>query len=114
LQTLKELVGDDDPEIFLEVLESYLNELPQLITKIETAIARDDAELLYHSAHTLKSTSATLGANGLSTSCKQLEKMGRSGSTEAAGALWSQVQVQARQVRAELAQLCQHYRDRSG
>ncbi|MCT7956392.1 PAS domain S-box protein [Laspinema palackyanum] len=80
LQNLREMVGEDEPEAFIEVVESYLNDLPNLLETLETSVQQQDAPTLHRSAHTLKSTSATLGAKPLAQLSKQLEKLGRTSS----------------------------------
>ncbi len=82
LQNLREMVGEDEPEAFIEVVESYLNDLPALLETLETSVQQQDVPTLHRSAHTLKSTSATLGAKPLAQLSKQLEKLGRTSSEE--------------------------------
>ncbi|MEB3828045.1 PAS domain S-box protein [Phormidium sp. CCY1219] len=72
---LREMVGEDDPEGFAEVVQSYLSDLPTLLEQIDASISESDMETLLRAAHTLKSTSATLGATALAKSSKQLEMM---------------------------------------
>jgi HPt (histidine-containing phosphotransfer) domain-containing protein len=80
LQNLREMVGEDEPEAFIEVVESYLKDLPNLLETLETSVQQQDAPTLHRSAHTLKSTSATLGAKPLAQLSKELEKLGRTSS----------------------------------
>ncbi|MCT7975153.1 PAS domain S-box protein [Laspinema olomoucense] len=82
LQNLREMVGEDEPEAFIEVVESYLKDLPDLLETLETSVQKQDAPTLHRAAHTLKSTSATLGAKPLAQLSKQLEKLGRTSSEE--------------------------------
>ena len=78
LQTLREYDDDDDP--FVDILiETYLNEAPQHLDGIRAAVQSQDAKLLKESAHTLKSSSAQLGAMRFSQICKEIEQMGRIG-----------------------------------
>jgi HPt (histidine-containing phosphotransfer) domain-containing protein len=86
----------DDPEFVRELLETYLGETPDQLAAINSAIEADDAAALVRPAHTLKSSSATLGAMQLSALGRELEVAGRSESlarnlattAEAAGATW--------------------------
>jgi HPt (histidine-containing phosphotransfer) domain-containing protein len=70
----------DDPTFLRELLDTYLAETPEQLDAITAAVAADDAALLVRPAHTLKSSSATLGAMGLSALARELEIVGRSGS----------------------------------
>lgn len=73
----------DDPEFVRELLETYLAETPEQLDAISAAIAADDAATLVRPAHTLKSSSATMGAMRLSALARELEMAGRSGALEA-------------------------------
>ncbi len=68
-----------DIDALVELLELYLEEAPTLIDGIAMAIARGDAPDLKDYAHSLKSTSAAIGAMALSSLSKELEDMGKSG-----------------------------------
>jgi len=50
------------------------------VDAIAAAVAADDAEALVRPAHTLKSSSATVGAQRLAAASRELEMAGRSGS----------------------------------
>ena len=102
LRSLWELVGEDDPEGFAEVVESYLEDLPQLLQKIQTAVAQGDAPALQMAGHTLKSTSKTFGAMSLGEMCKTLEFMGRSGTIEGAEAMLPDLMSESEKVKAML------------
>ena len=73
----------DDPAFVRELLETYLAETPDQLAAIRAAIEADDAEALVRPAHTLKASSATLGAMRLSALARELEMAGRSGSLAA-------------------------------
>ncbi|MGL5084105.1 MAG: response regulator [Microcoleaceae cyanobacterium] len=78
LHSLREY--DDEDEPFVNILiETYLNEAPKHLAAIERAIAAQSAKALREAAHTLKSSSAQLGAIQFSEFCKELEQMGRAG-----------------------------------
>jgi two-component system sensor histidine kinase/response regulator len=70
----------DDPDFVRELLETYLAETPEQLAAIGAALEADDADALVRPAHTLKSSSATLGAMRLSALARELEMAGRSGS----------------------------------
>ncbi|MCC5896722.1 MAG: PAS domain S-box protein [Phormidium sp. BM_Day4_Bin.17] len=74
LDSLWQLVGEDDSQMFLEVIESYLQEVPQLLSECSEAIADQDKVRVQRLVHTLKSTSATLGATLLSQACSDFEQ----------------------------------------
>jgi len=70
---------DDDRSFVLELIETFLADGPDQLTAIDAACAEDDAEALVRPAHTLKSSSATVGALRLSTTARELEMVGRAG-----------------------------------
>jgi CheY-like chemotaxis protein len=71
-----------DPDLLVELVNCYLKEAPKLLEKIQRAIAHKDAIALRHASHTLKSSSATLGAIRLPKLCAELEERARQGTTE--------------------------------
>jgi HPt (histidine-containing phosphotransfer) domain-containing protein len=84
LTELLESTGDD-VEFVRDLLDTYLAETPEHMAAIRQALEADDAAALVRPAHTLKSSSATLGAMRLSAIGRDLEVAGRSGSLEADG-----------------------------
>jgi CheY-like chemotaxis protein len=102
LQAIRDMAGVAAEEILTQVIDSYLKDAPQLLQAISASVAQEDAIALRHAAHTLKSTSATLGATTLSQFCKQLEVMGHAGTTADAPALVSLVEAEYARVQAAL------------
>jgi CheY-like chemotaxis protein len=77
LQSLRDAFGDRAVETLTVVVKSYLEDAPTLIEMIQTAIAEQDAARLKYAAHTLKASSATLGATTLAQCCQDLEVISR-------------------------------------
>ncbi|MDF1555010.1 MAG: response regulator [Deferrisomatales bacterium] len=65
----------------------YLEDAPVLADILRQAAAAQDGDALRKAAHSLKSSSANVGALGFSELCRKLEAVGRSGSLDAAGEL---------------------------
>jgi two-component system, sensor histidine kinase and response regulator len=82
--TLGDLVmtTGDDLAFVRELVETYLNDTPELMAGIGAAVETDDAAALVRPAHTLKSSSATVGALRLSSVARELEMAGRTGTLE--------------------------------
>ena len=70
-QELREMVSNDD--VLVEIIDRYLEESPMLLQTLAEAVSRRDVAVWQQSAHTLKSTSALLGAKSLSQLCQELE-----------------------------------------
>ncbi|HBB32937.1 MAG TPA: histidine kinase [Cyanobacteria bacterium UBA8803] len=102
LKNLKDLAGEGANEFIIEVIDSYLAETPQLLRSLNKALEQGNAELLQRSAHSLKSSSALLGANTLSQFGKTLEGMGDTGTTVEASVLLPQVMAEYQRVEAAL------------
>jgi HPt (histidine-containing phosphotransfer) domain-containing protein len=75
---------NDDRAFVVELIEAFLSDGAQQVTAIDAAHAADDAEALVRPAHTLKSSSATVGAMRLSATARELEMAGRSGALDEA------------------------------
>lgn len=101
LNMLKGVIGDD----LKPILNTYLDLTPKLIEQIRQAIAQQDAADLKRHAHTLKGSSANLGAIAIPALSVQLEDMGRHNQLANADALFSQVE----QAYAQLEQALQTY-----
>jgi two-component system sensor histidine kinase/response regulator len=70
---------DGDRAFVVELIEAYLADGAANIEAIASAVDSDDADALVRPAHTLKSSSATLGATRVATTARELEMLGRSG-----------------------------------
>jgi signal transduction histidine kinase/DNA-binding response OmpR family regulator/HAMP domain-containing protein len=79
LQRLHADLGDDNPALVGELIELYLADSPKLLAKLQAAVTGDVADAVFVLAHTLKSTSANLGAGPLAAVCGELEAAARSG-----------------------------------
>ncbi|MCD8487278.1 MAG: response regulator [Desertifilum sp.] len=73
LYTLSRVVGDNAQEVMLEVIDSYLEETPRLLASLKTAVKQQDLSTVLRVSHTLKSSSATIGAITLARLCKEIE-----------------------------------------
>ena len=69
-----------DRSFVVELINAYLADGPAMVDAIEAAVAAEDAAALVRPAHTLKSSSATVGALRLAAASRELEMAGRSGS----------------------------------
>lgn len=90
IATLKELGGDDEPELFLELVDLFLQDATAHLDGLQDALERGDPLALERTAHTLKSSCANLGAARMSRLCFELEQLGKARSLEGAGELVQQ------------------------
>ncbi|MGK5073436.1 response regulator [Janthinobacterium sp. ZB1P44] len=102
LENIRALSRADGDALLERVIEAFVGETPRQLIAMREAIAGADAEALRKVAHSLKSGSANVGADGLAQLCKEMEKLGRAGSTEGAAALLQQMQQAFLAVRESL------------
>ncbi|MEP6469696.1 MAG: Hpt domain-containing protein [Chloroflexota bacterium] len=81
LAEVRETTGDDIGFV-QELVETYLADTPGQLEAMTAAVEADDADALIRPAHTLKSSSATVGALRLSSAARDLEMAGRSGTLD--------------------------------
>jgi two-component system, sensor histidine kinase and response regulator len=76
-----------DPEVTRRIIDTYLAHTTGLLAKIREGVAQSDGRSITSAAHSLKSSSATIGARRVSELCKRLESLGREGSPKGAAEL---------------------------
>ena len=81
-------LGGSSPNVFLEkVVRTYLETSPALVESLHSAATTGDSEKMADAAHTLKSSSASLGAERLAALCRKVEKLARAERTAKAAIL---------------------------
>ena len=74
-----EMIGGED-ELLKSVLEMFLEETPEYMSAIESAVLAQDMESLIRSAHTMKGLLSTFCADPATAAAQSLEKAAKSGS----------------------------------
>jgi HPt (histidine-containing phosphotransfer) domain-containing protein len=100
ITALAEELGDDS--IMAEVLSAYLQELPVRRDAMIAAAMAGDADAVRSVAHTLKSSSAALGATVLSVACADIEAAARGGDLEAVAAMVGRLAARTEAAEAEM------------
>ena len=77
IQGLRELGGEDEPELLAELIEIFLEDAPKRMKDITEGLAHGDLARIERGAHTLKSSSANIGALGLSDLCRRIVECAR-------------------------------------
>ncbi len=77
---------DGDVDFLKELVNAYLDSTPGLLAAMRQAAGVGDGAALQRAAHSLKTGSASMGAQVLAALCRQLEEMGRSGALDGAEA----------------------------
>ena len=78
LEHLREITGGD-LEFVDELIDTYLDDAAGQLDAMRAAAAAGDAAAMVRPAHSLKSTSANVGATALVELCRALEADGRTG-----------------------------------
>ncbi len=69
-------------EMFRELVETFLEDTPELLRKMHEGIEGGDSRLVYRSAHSLKSNCAMFGAQRMSEMARDLEALGENAKLE--------------------------------
>ena len=86
----------------VELVDLYFGTATTLLEAMQTAIQQADGQALYKAAHTLKPSSAHLGALHFSALCKELEAMGSAGQLEAAAVKFTELEAEFSRVQVAL------------
>jgi len=89
LQALRALQRPGRPDVVTRVIDQFNANAPELLAAMQKAVEAGDAEALRHAAHTLKSTSANVGAAVLSAISREVEHLARASEVAGAAALVS-------------------------
>ena len=103
LASLGRLQREGRPDIAQQLIELFFKDAAGLLMDLENGAATGDAALLYRASHALKSASANLGAIVLSTHCKELEVLSKSGAVTDAALLVKAIREDYRTVEARLS-----------
>jgi HPt (histidine-containing phosphotransfer) domain-containing protein len=99
-QQLREMLNQE--EILAEVIQHYLEDTPKLLQDLSDGITQEETELVTRTAHTLKSSSAMLGATRLAHLCQELEAKAKRENLDVTAALLSQIKAEYEPVKTVL------------
>ncbi|MGB7990386.1 MAG: response regulator [Candidatus Methylophosphatis roskildensis] len=105
IDTLQELDETGSTELVTRLVSSFLDSADGHLARIASALANGDAKAVGQAAHSLKSSAANLGAEALAGCYRELEKCGREGHLEDAGALLEQARHEQQRALLELREL---------
>ena len=72
----------------------FVKQSQEMVETLRCAIEQHDAQTVFRTAHTLKSSSANVGAVGLAEHCKTLEAMGRQNHIGNAEGLFAKIEAE--------------------
>jgi PAS domain S-box-containing protein len=108
LEQLGKVRTNGKPELLTRVMNLYLAESPKLMQTLKHAARTGDAHELARSAHSLKSSSANVGAMVLSRYCEELETSARRADTEESRRIFAKIESEHGCVQAALAAEVEH------
>lgn len=91
IQALLALADDDDPDFFSDLVDQFIDDAQASLDTLRMAIAAHDATTMEQRAHSLKASSANVGALAMSELCLALQEMGRAGTTDGADRYFTQL-----------------------
>ena len=103
LGQLGALRANGKPDLLARTIHLYLVESPKLMQKLKQAAAASDAPEIVRSAHSLKSSSANVGATALSRYCGDIEASARRADTEEARRIFARLETEHGRVQSALS-----------
>jgi PAS domain S-box-containing protein len=91
------------PDLLARTINLYLVESPKLIQKLKQAAAANDAPEIVRTAHSLKSSSANVGATALSRYCGDIEASARRADTDEAHRIFARIEEEHGRVQFALS-----------
>jgi two-component system, sensor histidine kinase and response regulator len=92
-----------DAEILREIMRIFLEESPRMLANIRGALRARDGRALELAAHSLKGSAANLGAARVAVLAAALETMGRESCLQTADGVWTDLEVEAHELRGAIA-----------
>ncbi len=77
LEDMIEIFGEDGPAIVYEIVETFLSESPELVTRVDLGVESRNLVAIRDGTHTLKSSAGNVGATALANLCQCIESAAR-------------------------------------
>lgn len=102
LARLQATLGKQADRILPDLIEGFYRDGDRLLGQARQALMHGQADDLRRASHSLKSTSATFGAEALSAVARDMERLARDGSLEEAAALIGRAETEFARARTKL------------
>ncbi|MCP4403090.1 MAG: response regulator, partial [bacterium] len=102
MENLRHSFGDDFSSVLPELIASFLESAPALLSELRQAGRQGDPDTMGRKAHTLKSSSALLGAATFSALCREVENIVNAGRVEGITEQIAQIDAEYEKVKAAL------------
>ncbi|WP_164976092.1 Hpt domain-containing protein [Oleiharenicola lentus] len=98
-------LNPEDPAFLRELIDVFLEDVPQRFAELDKALAAQDAPLLQRAAHTIKGSCSNFGATSLAQVALEMEKQGKAAAFAEAAATYPSLKAEFAQVAEALKQL---------
>jgi HPt (histidine-containing phosphotransfer) domain-containing protein len=105
IENLRALNPGDNDEFLREITGIFLEDTPERIAELDQSLAAGDAAKFTRAAHSIKGSSANLGAMALRAVAEKLEHQSRTSGLVNVGSLVADVKTEFARAQAELAKL---------
>jgi signal transduction histidine kinase/HPt (histidine-containing phosphotransfer) domain-containing protein/ActR/RegA family two-component response regulator len=102
LNAIRSLQQEGTPDLLGAVIRTYMSEAPHLLEKLSAAVRQGNSSVTYQTAHSLKSSSANVGALTLAELLSQLEAMAKESSLDQAPTVLAHIAREYERVRTAL------------
>ena len=102
LQTFHEMMGESATEMLSQLIDIYLEDTPAMLETLKISLQENNLVSLQRTAHTLKSSSAALGAIKFSQLCQDLENLSKSQVTTGLCELVAQIESEYQRVKQDV------------
>jgi histidine phosphotransfer protein HptB len=105
IENLRALNPGDNDEFLREIAGIFLEDTPQRITELEQSLAAGDLAKFTRAAHSIKGSSANLGAMALRVVAEKLEHHARTEGLSGVTGLLAEIKTEFSRAHAELSKL---------
>ncbi|HVS17560.1 MAG TPA: Hpt domain-containing protein [Planctomycetota bacterium] len=105
VDSLRALDDEGGPSLFLELIDLFVEDAAAQLQSMQSALAAGDVKTIERAAHTLKSSSANIGASRMSGICFEIERLGRAGSLDGVDSLIASTGAAYAEVRKVLVEM---------
>jgi histidine phosphotransfer protein HptB len=105
ISNLRELNPGDNGEFLREIVSIYVEDTPKRIADLKACLASGDAATFTRAAHTIKGSSANVGAQVLKGLAERLEVISRKEGLGGVSGLIAECEAEFERVKVELARI---------
>jgi CheY-like chemotaxis protein len=102
IEELRREIARGNPAMIGELIAAFIREALWMIERIEASAAAAEPVILRRTAHSLKSSSAIIGARGIAEIARRLEEAGRAGEMSGTGEMLRSLRDEFAKARPEL------------